>query len=409
MAKKTVKLAVVGAGGYGHYYLQTLFEKYDLKQVELVGIVEPHPDNAPILELARQQKIPEFTTLEDLFKKKAKADLVVVSSPLHYHAAQVILALENGCNVLVEKPAAVCVQDVDAMMEAEQKNGKWVMVGYQWCYSDAIQKLKSDILAGKFGSFQRGRTLCFWCRDDAYYSRNDWAGKKGNNFDGWILDSPALNGMSHFLHNLLYLLGDTIDTSAIPAEVAAETYRVNKIENYDTVACKIRLEDDSSLLFFASHACENDVNPIFHLKFENALVGFNDDEGLTAKLDDGEIISYGSPEDSDHFKKLAYAIESVNNEQEIICGLKAARSQVVCCDGIQDGVITIPEFPDTMIRRDEKNKRWWVDGLGEDLELCYSRYALPSEVGFYWSATAVSTSLSDYVYFPEGIIPKCEL
>ncbi|MFH1733630.1 MAG: Gfo/Idh/MocA family oxidoreductase [bacterium] len=409
MAKNSVKLIVVGAGGYGHYYLQTLFEKYDPKEVEVVGIVEPYPDGVPILELARQNDIPVFLQLEDLFGAKVKADLAVISSSLQYHASQVILALQQGCHVLVEKPAAVTVQDVDAMIEEEKKSGRWVMVGYQWSFSEAIQKLKQDILSGKFGSFLHGRTLCFWGQDDAYFGRNDWAGKQGNNFDGWILDSPAMNAMSHFLHNLLYLLGDSPETSAIPEEIAAETYRANRIENYDTVACKIRLQGEAPLLYYASQVCENDVNPIFQLKFGQATVTFHDDTGIIAEMEDGESISYGSPEDTDQFYKLEYAISSVQKKQLMLCGLIASRPQVLCVNSIQDGIITVPEFPPTMVRRDNVRKRWWVDGLGEDLELCYSRYGLPSDMGFYWSANAKQTRLVNYEFFPRGTTPKCEL
>ena len=39
---------------------------------------------------------------------------------------------------------------------------KIVAIGYQWSFSDAIQKLKADVIAGIFGKPRRLKTLVLW-------------------------------------------------------------------------------------------------------------------------------------------------------------------------------------------------------------------------------------------------------
>ena len=128
------------------------------------------------------------------------------------------------------------------------------MIGYQWSFSKAIQSLKNDIIKGLFGKPIRLKTLALWPRDDEYYGRNNWAGRIKENQGKWVLDSPMNNAVAHYLHNMFYVLGFEVDSSAVPKQVIAECYRANPIENYDTAVCRILTTDDVEILFYASHA-----------------------------------------------------------------------------------------------------------------------------------------------------------
>jgi len=238
-SSKPVSVLMVAIGGYGYYYLKTLLEEFPPGDVELAGVVDPNSRLSGHYPDLLKRKTPIFSAVEDFFQSGRTADLTVIASPIHYHAEQSIVALNNGSHVLCDKPVAVTVQDVDEMISARDASGRWLMVGYQWSYSDAIQSLKRDILRSVFGKPRRMRTLRLWPRDEAYYRRNDWAGKIMDCDGRWILDSPANNAMAHYLHNMLYLFGDEINLSAKPVELTAEVYRVFDIENYDTVSCRI--------------------------------------------------------------------------------------------------------------------------------------------------------------------------
>ena len=219
-----VSIVLSGLGGYGLCYLEGLLDQPDDGRFRLVAGVDPAPQNCKRLADLEARRVPVYPSLEE-FYRVGRADLAVLSSPIHQHCRQTCLALAHGSHVLCEKPAAATVQDVDRMIRARDEARKSVAIGYQWSFSTPIQRLKRDILAGEFGAPRRLRSVCLWPRDEVYYTRNDWAGRQRAADGSWILDSPVNNAMAHDLHNMLYLLGPSIDRSAQPVEIVAELYR----------------------------------------------------------------------------------------------------------------------------------------------------------------------------------------
>ena len=380
-----MSILMVAIGGYGYYYLKTLFEEFPPGSIEIAGVVDPEADESPIITEVNKRGIPVYARMEDFYNDDLSADLAVIASPIQFHALQSCIALSSGSNVLCEKPAAALVKDVDEMMKARNAAGKWVMIGYQWSYSQAVQSLKSDILEGKYGKPVRLKTIRLWHRDDPYYQRNDWAGKIKDAEGRWILDSPANNALAHELHNLFYILGDEIHLSAEPEEITAEVYRANPIENYDTIACRIHTTAGVELLFYGSHANFGDIGPLMDFEFEDGSITYNEStKELIATNRKGNTKNYGSP-DADHFRKLFEAVESVKNPKPVICGLEAARSHTICINGIQESISEVPEFQRSMVHRNEKEKRWWVKGLDNILYDCYMSNILPCEANHPWA------------------------
>ncbi|MBN2011290.1 Gfo/Idh/MocA family oxidoreductase [candidate division KSB1 bacterium] len=383
---KTVSILMVGIGGYGYCYLTSLLQECEVDQIQIVGVVDPIARQSPGYDELKRLHIPICPQISEFYADGRMADLAIIASPIQYHYLQTRIALKHGTYVLCEKPVSALVQEVDQLIKIRDDSNKWVMVGYQWSYSKAIQDLKKDIRAGLFGRPVRLKTLCFWPRGDAYYQRNNWAGKMIDSNDAWILDSPVNNAMAHFLHNLLYVLGEDTHLSAIPETVVAEIYRANPIENYDTAACRIYTDQGTELLFYASHATLGTKDAIFNFQFENAVISFNEFSGEIIAIDkNGKEKSYGSPDDDHHFLKLFEAIETVRNPKPIVCGLEAARSQTLCMNAIQNAVSEIKPFPKSLVQRDELKKRFWVNGLDSALCDCYHNNELPHEAGCTWA------------------------
>ncbi|MDP8240528.1 MAG: Gfo/Idh/MocA family oxidoreductase [Candidatus Hatepunaea meridiana] len=382
-SEKPVSILMVAIGGYGYYYLKTLFEEIPSEKVRLCGIVDLLPERSGFYSEIIRRRIPIFSRIEDFYKNGYSADLVVISSPIHFHIPQCITALKNGSNVLCEKPVGATVQDVDELIRIRDESGKWVMIGYQWSYSRAIQSLKRDIMKGLFGKPLRLKTLCLWSRNDAYYQRNDWAGKIKDAEGRLILDSPANNAMAHYVHNMFYILGEETHLSTQPDKVTAELYRANPIENYDTIACRIHTDKGTELLFYASHAVFTDKGPMFNFEFEDAVISYGElSEDIIASDRRGNKKNYGSPDADHQFLKLFNAIESVHNPKPVICGPEAARSHTLCINAIQKSVPDIESFPQSIIKRDEIKKRWWIKGLDVVLYNCYKDAILLNESVF---------------------------
>ena len=88
------------------------------------------------------------------------------------------------------------------------------------------------------------------------------------------MDSPASNALAHFIHLAMFVLGPTTHTSAAPTHVAAELYRANRIENYDTCSLRITLADDVPLNVAYTHACVTNADPIISIETESSLIRY---------------------------------------------------------------------------------------------------------------------------------------
>ena len=67
------------------------------------------------------------------------------------HARRALEALDAGCHVWMEKPPANSVAEVEGLIAAEQRKGKFVMVGFKKCFSPANQKVREIARSEAFG------------------------------------------------------------------------------------------------------------------------------------------------------------------------------------------------------------------------------------------------------------------
>ena len=375
-------IVLVGAGGYGLYYVKELLHPRD-PDVRWVGVVDPFYEHCAKKDEIDAAGIPVFETVEDFYRAR-QADLAVISTPPFLHCEQSICALKHGSYVLCEKPIAPTVAEAERMLEAERKYGKFVAIGYQWSYSRAIQALKRDVLDGVLGKPLSMKTAISWPRNRAYYARGGgWAGRIEK--DGiTILDSIASNACAHYLHNIFFLLGDTMDQSAYGTDLNAECFRANAIENFDT--CTIRMKAKGVPLYFiASHATSKKRNPEFCYVFENATVTYSQDEGsrITAIFQNGTTKNYGDPF-ADSLIKLWDCVEAIRTGRRPICTVETALPHTELIERLYRE-IPILDFPKARVHLNPATDSVEVDGLFEALYAAYEKEILLSEAsgGFF--------------------------
>lgn len=374
-----VSIALVGIGGYGETYLRELLFMGQDKGFRLAGAIDPNPDRCTHLADLQESGVPIYPDL-DAFYQKDFADLVVISAPIHQHAPLTCLALSHGSNVLCEKPLAASLTDAQSMLEAEQASGKLIAIGYQWSFSDSILALKHDILAGRFGKPLFFKTLVLWPRWRSYYQRNNWAGRVRMENGSLVLDSPVHNAAAHYLHNMLFLLGNSLESSAIPIREEVELYRANPIENYDTAALRVTIESGIELLFLTAHPVEKEHGPLIQYEFEDATIEYpGADRTFQARLHSGQVISYGSP-DATNANKLWHTLDAIQTGQKIVCGVQTALPQLICAAGAQRA--SISNFPQELILTQESGSERliYVNGLYDTLLEGYRTGQMPSEI-----------------------------
>jgi predicted dehydrogenase len=81
----------------------------------------------------------------------APLDIVVIATPIEFHANQSIAALESGKHVLCEQTAAYTLADCEQVVNTVRRTGKVYMMAENYCYFHYIREWKKLIDAGKLG------------------------------------------------------------------------------------------------------------------------------------------------------------------------------------------------------------------------------------------------------------------
>ena len=401
MQQETVSVVMVGIGGFGASYLQEIFSKHNNENgLVIKGAVDPAADKAEYFSLLRKKQIPVYSSLEEFYQTNT-AQLAVISSPIQFHCTQSIAALSRGSKVLCEKPLSASIEEGLKMIKARDKTGIFLDIGYQWSHSRALLEFKSDVLAGVLGKPLTARTAVVWPRDNAYYNRNNWAGRIHDHRGRMVLDSVANNAAAHHLHNMFFVLGDEINKSCSPQSLSAELYRLNDIENYDTAVTRIITRDKVKLLYYATHAAETEVNwTTFAFEFEKARVVFGDlEEGepgqITALFTDGRKKMYGNP-DRERKRKLWLAVEAVKEDDDFVfCGPEAALPQTIAVNAMQKAGEPVENFPERIREFDRDESRYQVKGLADIIAAAYEQRKLFSEMGIDWAHSGKKVTI-DY-------------
>jgi predicted dehydrogenase len=375
--KDPVRVLMVGINGYGHYYLKTFLEETDCEKTVLVGVVDPEAGKSKYVSTFHEFGIPVCDRMNDFYLSGGKADLAVIASPPHFHVPQAILALHHGTNVLCEKPVSPTLAEAVSLIDKSRKTGKFVLIGYQWSYSEGIQSLKKDILSGRFGRPLRMKSMCLWPRDSAYFVRNNWAYRKTDNEGNIVNDNLFNNAMSHFIHNMFFLLGESMDSSSEFLKVEASVARAYPVETFDTGIFLAQTKSGIDLLFIGSHAAEKTINPCFRIEFEKGYIELKPGaERIIVKMAGESELSYPSP-DSDHqFRKLFTAIDNVIKPGNLFCTAETALQQLKLSEAVDKTCRGIIEFPESKISKTAE--RLFVKGLDKSLEECYRDFSFKS-------------------------------
>lgn len=146
-------IGIVGVGGFAATVLRSILavEQDGLAHLDAAVIRNP-AKYADTLEKLRQQGRTIYTTVSEMLEKeRGRVDIVALPVGIPYHSELAIQALEAGYDVLLEKPVAATVQEVDAIIAAEKRTGHFVAIGYQHIQTPAIQALRQALKADGWG------------------------------------------------------------------------------------------------------------------------------------------------------------------------------------------------------------------------------------------------------------------
>ncbi|SFW49535.1 Oxidoreductase family, C-terminal alpha/beta domain [Sinomicrobium oceani] len=143
---KKLKVVLVGTGVRGiSFWGKRLVEHYS-DILEFVGLCDINPGR---LEFGRKHigvHCPTFSDFEKMVRETGP-DLVIVTTKDSTHHEFIIKGLGMGCDVLTEKPLTTDENKCQAIIDAERKSGKKLIVGFNYRWSPYNTKIK-ELLAG---------------------------------------------------------------------------------------------------------------------------------------------------------------------------------------------------------------------------------------------------------------------
>ncbi len=203
---KKLKFGIVGAGSRGIMAFGKLIcERTD---AEVTALCDPNKvrmeESAKLLGV----KLNFYSSITEMIKTE-KLDAVVITSPDYYHEENAVEAIAAGAHVLIDKPLATTVKGCRHIIDAAEKAGKIVMIGFNLRHNAVLKRLKSIITEGKLGKVFLLENREFYDGGRTYMSRWNrsykecgglWIHKGSHDFDvfQWLLDFPKPVKVSAF-------------------------------------------------------------------------------------------------------------------------------------------------------------------------------------------------------------------
>lgn len=224
---RSVRFGLVGAGVGGGFVAKALkmLEEEGIASLSVVCDLEEKRAQ----EYAHAYGAQSYTIDFGVMVNSGGVDAVAISTPHYMHFPMALEAINAEVSVLLDKPMAVNVREADELIQKARKKAVTLGVVLQNRMSDDARTAKRAVDAGELGKMILGEATVKWFRDEDYYAKSPWRGKKATE-GGGVLINQAI----HTLDLLLWLMGpvksvnatvDTLHHNIEVEDVAAATLR----------------------------------------------------------------------------------------------------------------------------------------------------------------------------------------
>ena len=191
-----LRVALMGLGGYASRVAESI---QNCKRVKITALISGTPEK--LQTWSKKYSIPESSCYNyqnfDSIRANKEVDVVYVITPNALHHNHVIRAAKAGKHVICEKPLAVSVKEGKEMLDACNKAGVKLLVGYRMHFEPTTLEVIRMRNAGEFGSIKFFQGLCgFRIGDPTQWRLNKSLAGGGSLMDIGIY---ALNGSRYMV------------------------------------------------------------------------------------------------------------------------------------------------------------------------------------------------------------------
>src|SRR5262249_16122408 len=129
------RVGVVGVGAFGRNHVRVYHQLHAAGEpVELVGIVDSNAASAE--GVAREFSTRAFASVHDL---SGRVDAVSIAAPTVHHLPIAQELMNDGVDILIEKPLASSLAEADELESIARSNGRIVQVGHLERFNPAVR------------------------------------------------------------------------------------------------------------------------------------------------------------------------------------------------------------------------------------------------------------------------------
>jgi len=146
-----------------------------------------------------------------------RVDLAHICTPPGSHVPLAVQCLEAGVPVLLEKPPALSLAEVDELIAVSERTGVDVAVVFQHRFGSGARRARALLTGGGIGRPLVATCHTLWYRDDDYFAV-PWRGR-------WDVEGggPTMGHGIHQFDLLLALLGPWAEVTAMAGRQARDT------------------------------------------------------------------------------------------------------------------------------------------------------------------------------------------
>ena len=200
-----MRFGVIGAGVIGQLRARSVaLHPGD----EVAGVSDPNVEAARLAASGTRARVEAD---HRAFLSDGSVDAVIVSTPVQLHEAIILDALSAGKHVLCEKPLSNSPESCRRILEAAQRSGKHVAVGFNHRFYPAFLHMKRAIDAGRIGRVDEVRT--YGGHDGLHNFRADWMYKRPHSGGGAMMDVGI-----HMTDLARWMAGDVTEAYGVAGE-----------------------------------------------------------------------------------------------------------------------------------------------------------------------------------------------
>lgn len=254
-----INVAIIGAGWFGKYHLETCMKE---KNVFVKALVCTNAGKHKDINI-KYPALPIYESFEELFVNEKNLDALIIAVPPYSHSGIEHMAVERNINLFIEKPLGTDKNIVLNNLDLIKKSKIITSVGYHTRYNPAISALKTSLEKEIIGIIS-----IKWI--DTMPTTPWWRIKEKSG--GQIVEQ-----VTHYIDAIRYLIGDINEVAAFSRNDLNDN-----VENFSTDSASVAiLKFRNGCIATLEVGCyktagsDNDISLTIHTKDKTAKYYWN--------------------------------------------------------------------------------------------------------------------------------------